>query len=691
MSTAPDAVAAMLRARSVAVVGASPRPGTFGARMVEEVTRPPAERLVDLVNPRYDEIKGRRCVASLKHLEGPVDLALLGVNDGALEAQLRDAAAAGVRSAVIFGNAHGTELRSSLHAIATEAEMALCGPGCMGFVNLVENLRATGYIERNVIRRGPIALITHSGSIFSALLRTRRALGYTIAVSSGQELVTTTADYLDFVLEHTDTGVLGLVLEAARDGDRLVSAIRRAASAGIPTVVLPVGSSPLGARLVTAHSGALAGAHATWAALAEGAGAMVVRDLAEFTDTLELLAIGRRPRRGSGIATVHDSGAERTMLADRADELGVPFAPLTPATLTRLDALIDDGLTAANPLDLWGSGADTRQLFGQSLQAMADDPEVSIVALAVDLVEEYDGDRSYIDAALDVDTETPLVVLANLASAIDQEAASTLRAAGIAVLEGTSSGLAAIGHLLRFDPRRASVPEPAIDGERQARWRRRLSDSAPLRPDESFALLADYGVPVVATQQVGACAAAVAAANAIGYPVVLKTAAETVAHKTEAGGVVLGLRDDDQVRAAYGRLCADLGPVVTVSATAPVGAEVALGIVRDHYLGPLVVVGAGGIHAELIRDTAVLLAPFTPERALRAVQSLAIGDLLAGVRGRPPADLQSLVDAIVALGTMACELGHEFVALDVNPIIAGPRGAVAVDVFVERTASVRTH
>jgi acyl-CoA synthetase (NDP forming) len=690
MTTAPDAVAAMLAARSIALVGASPRPGSFGARMIDEVTRGAVDRSVHLVNPHYDEIRGQRSLASLKHLDAPVDLALLGVNDDALEAQLRDAAEVGVRSAVIFGSAHGAELRASLREIATGAGMALCGAGCMGFVNLVDDLRATGYIERELLPRGPIALVTHSGSIFSALLRTRRALGYTIAVSSGQELVTTTADYLDFVLEHTDTTVLALVLEAARDGTRFVDRLRRAASAGISTVVLPVGSSPLGSRLVTAHSGALAGAHATWAALAEGTGALVVRDLAEFTDTLELLAIGRRPRGRLGIASVHDSGAERTMLADRAHDLGVPFAPLAEGTVRRLDALIDDGLAAANPLDLWGNGANTRELFAASLQAMADDPAVSLVALAVDLVEEYDGDRSYIEAALDVDTDAPLVVLANLASAIDHEAASTLRDAGIPVLEGTSSGLVAIGHLLRLATETVAAPEPLVDVERQARWRTRLADPTPLRADESFALLADYGLPVVHTRQVDSSAAAVAAAQAIGCPVVVKTAASTLAHKTDVGAVVLGVRDDDHVHAVYDQLAAQFGPEVTVSATAPAGVEIALGLAPDPYLGLLVVVGAGGIHAELVQDIAVLLPPLTAERVHRALQSLVVSDLLAGRRGRPPADVESLVDAVVALGLLAWELGDDVTALDVNPIVASPSGVVAVDVFVERTPSVRT-
>lgn len=470
-TSASPALRAMLRARSVAIVGASPRPGSFGARMIDEVTASSGARSVHLVNPRYREIGGRLCLPSLARLGAPPDLVLLGVGDHALAEQLRAAAEIGTRSAVIYGSAHGSELRAELRAIATDAGMALCGGGCMGFVNVADGLRATGYVERAELPRGPIALITHSGSAFSALLRTRRALGYTLAVSSGQELVTTTADYLDFVLDETDARVVALVLETVRDGPRLLAALRRSAEADVPVVVLPVGGSPPGSSLVAAHSGALAGEHATWEALTEGTAALPVTDLAELTDTLELLAIGRRARPGLGIATVHDSGAERALAADLAHALEVPFAPLRPTTLSALGTLIDDGMTPANPLDLWGTGADTRSLFGDSLAVLAADPAVSVVALAIDLVEEYDGDTSYIEAALDAGAreDAPLVVLANLPSAIDQAAANRLRSAGIPVLEGTRSGLVALRNLLSLAGPRPRPAPVVVDEARRRR------------------------------------------------------------------------------------------------------------------------------------------------------------------------------------------------------------------------------
>jgi acyl-CoA synthetase (NDP forming) len=680
------ALEAMLRARSIALVGASARPGSFGARMVTEVARSTGARRLHLVNPRYDEIAGRRCVPSLKHVDEPLDLVLLAVNDDALEAQLSDAARIGARAAVIFGSAHGVALRESLRSIATAGGMALCGAGCMGFVNVADGLRAIGYLEREPLPTGPITLITHSGSVFSALLRTRRALGYTLAVSSGQELVTTAADYLEYALAETDTGLVALVLEAIRDAPRLVAGLRQAAARGIPVVLLPVGGSRLGSTLVTAHSGALAGERASWEALAEGTGALLVADLAELTDTLELLATGRRAPHATGIATVHDSGAERSLVADLAEDLAVPFAPLTTSTLDALRGLLADGMDAANPLDLWGTGADTRRLVGSALSLMAADPNVSAVALAVDLVPEFDGDTSYPDAVLDVaaQSERPVAVLANLASAIDQEAATGLRAAGVPVLEGTRSGLVALRHLLaRADPGRpssdSSVP---VDARRRERWMTRLAGTDALDGAESFALLADYGIPVVAVLPATDEAAAVSAAGRLGFPVVLKTDEPGYPHKSDVGGVLAGLDSADAVRAAYRDLAGRLGARVLVSATAAEGPELALGLVRDGQLGPLVLLAAGGLLAEMIAERVLALPPVVPERAERLLDRLRAARLLSGWRGAAELDRTGVVRAIVGLGQLAVELGDVVDAVDVNPVIAGADGALAVDALV---------
>ena len=704
-------VRAMLEARSVALVGASPRPGSFGGRMVAELGKSRSRPRVYLVNPRYAEIEGQRSYPSVADLPEAPELTLLAVGDSALESQLTLAADAGSRAAVIFGNAvddgrSGSPLRDRLAGVARRAGMAVCGAGCMGFANISYGLRALGYTEPDPLAAGPVALVTHSGSVFSAMLRARRGFGFTMAVSSGQELVTAAPAYLEYALGLADTRVLALVLETIRDGAGLRRVLGAAAERDIPVVLLTAGSSAVGRSLVAAHSGALAGSDGGWEALARAYGVHRVSDLAEFADTIELFAVGRRPRRlaaartaagRSGIATVHDSGLERAHVADLASDLGVGFAEIGSATTARLAELLDPGLTPANPLDVWGTGADTRELFGGCLSALADDSAVDAVALAVDLVHELDGDDAYLRALQDVSgrTEKPLVVLSNLPSAIDQDWAGQLRRGGVPVLEGTRSGLLALRHLLDHARARPSaamaghllVPGPQqTSSHHQARLSAGAISGAPL-----LDLLAGYGIAVARTLAAGDAASALAAAADIGYPVVLKTDQPDIQHKSDVGGVVLGIADPAQLAAAYADLAARLGPRVLVSQTVPAGVELALGLVADPELGPLIVVGAGGVLVELLADRAVALPPVSAAQAGELVSSLRVAKLLAGTRGAPPADLVAVQHAVSALSELAIELGDHLEALDVNPLICGPAGAVAVDALaIQRPAALRT-
>jgi acetate---CoA ligase (ADP-forming) len=686
---------AMLEARSVALVGASARPGSLGARMIEEVTRSPSRPRTYLVNPRYADIGGVPCLPGLAALPEPVDLALLAVPDSALEAQLVTAAEHHTRSAVIFGSAydpHGSHgLRDRLAKVARDAEMAVCGAGCMGFVNVARGLRAIGYVEPDPLPAGPVALVTHSGSVFSALLRTRRGFGFTLAVSSGQELVTTAADYARYALTLPGTKVLALVLEAIRDAAGLRAVLADALAADVPVVLLSVGASEAGQALVAAHSGALAANGGAWEALAAAYGVHRVGDLAELADTLELFAVGqhgcgRRAAPGTGIATVHDSGLERAHTADLAAEAGVPFAPLAPATAGRLAALLDEGLAPGNPLDVWGTGRDTESLFAGCLDALAADPSVGAVALAVDLVPEFDGDDSYPRAALAAAARTakPVAVLAGLPAAVDDAAAARLRAAGVPVLEGTRTGLLALRHLLDAAHFRAEPPQPP-----PARGLSRTPPEGPLPTGGAglFALLREYGIPAVRTEAADSREAALAAADAIGYPVVLKTAEPGIAHKSDVGGVRLGLAAPAQASAAYDDLAARLGPHVLVSQTAPAGPELALGLARDPALGPLLVISAGGILIEIFAERVVLLPPVTRRAALAGVRRLRLAPVLAGARGQPGADLDAIADAIEGLSRLARDLGDAIEALDINPLICGPHGAVAVDALLIRVRS----
>jgi len=713
------ALLAMLEARSLALVGASKRAGSFGARMLAEAAKSAAKPVIYPVNPRYADIDGRRCYPSIADLPEPVDLALLAVPDAALEQQLTLAADHGCRSAVIFGNAHedpadlaGPPLRQRLASIARAAGMELCGAGCMGFANISHGLRVMGYVEPDPIPAGPVALVTHSGSVFSTVLRTRRAFGYTLVVSSGQELVTAAPSYLSYALDLAETHVIGLVLEAMRQPADLRRVLARAAERGIPVVLLTAGKSASGRAMVAAHSGALAGSDGGWEAVARAYGLHRVADLAEFADTLELFALRTAPRPPlnnsdgpsplhqeppwatdvvRGIATVHDSGLERAHTADVADEMGVPFASISEQTRARLEALLDPGLLATNPLDVWGTGAGTRELFADCLTALADDESVDAVALAVDLVTELDGDTAYQLAVLDAAARTgkSVLVMSNLPSGIDRDTAALLRGKGIPVLESLRTGLLALRHLLdhqaglaKSQPTERTLPAAvAPDRSRLDRARKLLSLGRHTAAAQ-LALLREYGIPAARAERVNDAREALAAAARIGYPVVLKTDESGIAHKSDAGGVILGLGSDAELTAAYADLAARLGPAALVCETVPRGTELALGIVRDPDLGPLIVVGAGGILVELIADRAVALPPLSEEQATGLLADLKVSKLLAGARGAAPADLGAIARAITGLAELASELGHDIEALDINPLICGPSGAIAVDALI---------
>ncbi len=689
---ARTALEAMLGARSVAVVGASAREGTVGHQSLLELRKARFAGEVFPVNPKYEQIVGWGCFPSLRELDRPVDLAILAVSNARLEEQLQLAAGAGARSAVIFASCYETpregvpSLTERLGRIAREAGMAVCGGNCMGFANVEGNVRALGFYEPEDLRPGPLTFISHSGSAFSALLHNDRGLAFNLAVSSGNELATTTAEYLRYALELESTRAVGLFIETVRDPTAFIEALRLAAERDVPVVALKVGRETLTRRMVTAHSGALAGEDGAYEALFEAYGVLRVESLDELADTLALFGAGRRAAPG-GLSSVHDSGGERALMVDAAAAVGVPLARISPETTRRLTELLEEGLLPVNPLDFWGTGRDAPEVITGCIRALLDDPQTGALAFTVDLTTEDSPDMGYIGMALDVypETDKPMAMLANLASGIDRGDVQRLHEAGIPVLEGTLTGLAAFRHLFEYRDHRAlpSVPgrSPVPDGIRE-RWRRRLASGEPFDEREGLAMLSDFGVPVVPHASADTLEGALAVAERLGFPVALKTAVPGIQHKSDVGGVRLGLGDRTAVADAYRELVATLGPEVTVAAMAPRGVEVALGVVRDPQFGPLVLVAAGGVLVEVLRDRRLGMPPLDEARARRLIDRLQMRSLLDGVRGAPASDVGALARTVVALAWLAHDVGEHLEALDANPVICGPQGCWAVDALV---------
>ena len=683
----------MLEARSVAVVGASVKTGSVGHQMMVELRRGGFDGGVYPVNPRYDEVDGYPCFGSIGEVPVPVDLAILGVSNERVEDTLRDAAAAGAASALTFASLHeeagsSPSLAERVTAIARDAGMAFCGGNGMGFLNPEARLRATGFPTPDRLAPGPVAFVSHSGSAFAALAFNDRGIGFNLIVSSGQELVTDVADYMDYALAKPSTRVLALFLETVRRPEPFIDALERAAHRDVPVLAIKVGRTEASKSLVTAHSGALAGEDGAYEALFDAYGVLRVTTLGELADAMELFSCPRRVTRGTGIASIHDSGGERALFVDVAGDVGTPFAQISEFTTEAIQDVLDPGLVAGNPLDAWGTGIDHERIFTTAFAALHEDPTTAAMAFVIDLTRQgqpYEEGYLHIARSVFATTDKPFCVISNLASAVAEEEAALLRADGIPVLEGTRSGLLALRHLLaqRDFRERPSIerPDPVDDAVRD-RWSARLASGGTVTEIEALRLLADYGIPTVAARDASSADAAVAAAEEVGWPVAIKTAASGIQHKSDVDGVRLGLRDAAEVRTAYEDVAGRLGPDVVVAEMTSPGVEMALGVVRDSQFGPLVMVAAGGLLVELLHDRRLALPPFDPATAARMVDGLQVRPLLHGLRGAPPADLGALAGALSRLSVLAADLGDLVVALDVNPLIVTPNGCAAVDALV---------
>ncbi len=679
-------------------MGASQAANAAGNDMVLEleVSRFPGR--IYPVNPRYTEVEGHRCHPDLRDLPEVPDLAVLGIGNDRLEEQVATAIELGVGGLVIPGSAlspgddEHSSLRERIRTMALAADLPIVGANCMGFYNVEQWVRAFPFHRPYELQEGGVTLLAQSGSVLTALLWNNQKLRFNLAVSPGQELVTTLSDYMDYALEQDSTRVIALFVESVRSPEKFVAALRKAAERGVPVVALKAGRSPEAATLALSHSGAIAGDDAAYRTLFERYGVLAVRSLDELAATALLLSDTRRPAAG-GLATIHDSGGERELLLDLAADVGVPFARIGPETRATLGEHLEHGLEAINPLDAWGTGRDYQAIFEHCWQALLDDDDTAIGVFVADLTSGFYLHESFARICRRVHRRTrkPVAMMTNHLGTDSQDLARRMTDLGIPVVDGTLDGLLAVKHVLAYRdftvrPAVASPtrPDPAVT----ARWRERLGRPDILGEEEGLDLLADYGVPVVAHRVVDDADAAVAAAEDLGWPVVLKTATPGIWHKSDVGGVALNLGDEAHLRAAYADLAGRLGPRVLLEPMVLPQVEMALGVVRDPQFGSMVLVAGGGVFIEVLGDRQLGMVPIDVPIAERMIGKLAVAPVLAGVRGRPGADRASVTRALVALSDLAADLGDLVGELDVNPLAVGVDGCVALDALVVPAAAM---
>jgi len=683
----------LLRPRSIAVIGASERSNSVGRRTMENLLTGQYAGQLYAVNPGYEAVLGIACFPDLASLPETVEHVVLAVGDGRIEAALDDtiahgAAAATMMSSLALRDDTPPLLRDRVAAKVDASGLIICGANGMGFYNLADGVWVCGFDTRNNhVRGGNVTLISHSGSGMSGIVDCEERIDFNLAISTGQELSVTMDQYMDYALEQAETRVIGLFMEAARNPEGMIAAFRKASDKGIPVVVLKVGRTAFSARLAVSHSGAIAGRDDSYQALFDRFGVQRVDDMDELATALIMFA-QPHPVGAGGLVSIHDSGGERQLLIDLADEMAVPLAQLAPPTEARLEELLDPGLPAVNPLDAWGAGGpDADGTMEECLAALMSDPNAAIGAVVHDraplsgLYEEY---FDYMRRGHEASGKPVFLVSNHQGSGADPTAVRVTRE-GFPVLDGLRPFLAGVRCMLDYrDYRtrpRPRLPEP--DSVAVSIWRSRLGSGATLEEHESGMLLSDFGFPVNPAWLADTQSAVITAATKSGYPVVLKTAEAGIVHKTDFAGVKLGIENEEQLKTAYGDLSARLGPRVTVSPMLNVsGVEMVLGLVRDEQFGPLVMLGFGGVNVETVRDVAYALPPFDQATALRLLDSLRLRPLLDGLRDRPAVDVEAFCLAAERFSIMAAALGNAISEIDVNPIIVHSDGCIAVDALI---------
>jgi acyl-CoA synthetase (NDP forming) len=675
----------------VAVVGASGTSDSLGEWSLTNLRKGGFDGPIYPVNPRYEELQGLRCYAELDDLPEVPDLVVFGVGDARIEAALDDAIAVDVPAAVIMSTLYLDDdtdppLRDRIGHKINAAGMIVCGANGMGFYNVRDHVWACGFDSGMHEAPGKISLITHSGSGMCGIIDTDRRLRINVAVSSGNELAVTMDEYLDFVLDLPETKVVGLFIETARNPEGFAKALAKANSKQIPVVALKVGRTEESARLAVSHSGAMAGDDATYDALFDRYGVQRVRDMDELATTLIMFA-ELHPVADGDLVSIHDSGGERQLMVDLADEIGVPLARLGEATTNAIAAIIDPELPAVNPLDGWSRGGpDARQQMTRSLSLMLQDPGAALGVAVLDRGPDglvYAPYVNYVRQAA-ADSGKPVALVGSRQGTGDDAVAVSATHEGFPVLDGVPGFLR--GAKALFDYRdflaRNDDGAPEVGESTVNYWRSVLQGNDFLSGKEGLDLLQAFGIPVVASRPVASPDQAREVGRALGYPLALKTAVPGIAHKSDVGGVILGIEDDAALEQSYTALEQRLGAEALVAQMAPPGVEMLLGARRDPQFGPVVLIGFGGIHAEVLADVTTLLPPFGVDHALRCIDRLKLRVLLDGARGRAPADIEAFAVTAVRFGCLVHALGDVLEEIDVNPVIVSDAGCTAVDTLL---------
>ncbi|MBB3008713.1 acetate--CoA ligase family protein [Cupriavidus alkaliphilus] len=690
-------LSSLLEPASIAIIGASRDTSRIGGVALDHLRRLGYRGAVYPVNPRYAEIGELPCYPDIESVPRTPDVAVLALGAEDVLPQLRRCHAVGIRAAILYASGFaeageaGVARQAELSAFARDSGMAIAGPNCMGLANLttraVTAFATTFRAFPPQDGPGRVSLLTQSGNVCAIVYATGRQMdvGFHQFINTGNEACLDYADYLDYLAGDAQTGIVVGYVEGLRDGPRFIDAAARLRAAGKPLILLKAGESEAGSSATQSHTAVLAGNQAIYRAAFAQLGAMQARDPAHLTDLAYLAGFHQRSA-GGRVVVASVSGAMGALSADLLSAAGLAVPPLDPALQQRLQAAVPEIGGVANPVDMTGNLFNREGLAYAVLDHLAADPGTDVIFLYATayLLDRVAGEL------IDVAGKTSrLIVVATTGEPASRE---RLAAAGIALFPDVARAAQALGTYVgwlgtaaptaRWMALRAQsaaggagdVPDASLDEYQAKQW------------------LAGFGVPIGAEAVAATPDDAAMAAERIGYPVAVKVLSPDIAHKTEVGGVRLGLADAQQVRAAAAEIVASASRAMPqarqrgllVQQMTNGVCELIVGVTRDPVFGPAMTVGLGGIFTEIFHDVTHRLLPVDREMAREMLSGLRGYRLMTGFRGKPAADIDAAAAAIAALSDAALALGDQLGEMEVNPLMvrAAGQGAVALDALI---------
>jgi acetyltransferase len=694
---------ALLNPKAIAVVGASQQPGR-GTSVIANLRDAGFGGEIVAVNPRYTDVLGYRCYPSVNELPDTVDCLVIAIPARAACDAMEQAFARGIRAAVVLASGFDDDdkngaLGTRLKTLAQRG-MAICGPNCFGIVNVKSRAVAFNGVVPKTMPHGSIALVSQSGSLgnfaFGPLVRDRK-LGFSYFVSCGNQAGLTVEDYVEYFVNDPDVRVIAAIVEDLKNPRKLARVAAAARARNKPMIFVQIGRSAAGRIMTQSHTGALAGNAEVMAAFLRRCGIVQADHYDEFVETVALFA--GAPLDGAGgsdVVLVSGSGGGAALAADHLDAAGLKLARLGEATGERLRAVLPDIGSATNPIDATGAVFYDASIMTRLLEAVASDAARPIIAVAVNAAPApHDRMRRIAGAIADTARNSGSTIVAYQVSPLgplDGELVANLQGAQVPFLMGGASAMGALKHLPRY---RALAHELARELAHEKK--RAAADQAKAAPPPDWGFmnvrqaLLDSGVAVTDAALARSDDEAVAAFRRFGHAVAIKAEAEGLLHKSDIGCVALDRRNEADVAQAYREVVANAREAGFADAAAIVQpmasgiAEAYAGIIDDPLYGPAIVFGLGGIFIEVLKDTAIEMAPLSQDDALGMIHRIKAAPLLLGARGRPRGDIEALATLLVNLSRFAMARAGQIKALDINPIVvkAAGEGAVAVDIAAD--------